>query len=61
MTTREDWRSVMSDEEKQEFTALETSIDHLKAALTSLSNRRGIIRNRVVMRLNWRKNHVGNE
>ncbi len=56
---RTDYQNVMTSEETEEFGALETSIAHLKEALTALSERRAKIRNRLVMRINWRKTHVG--
>lgn len=55
---RPDWESVMTVEEKGEFEALELSLDHIKVALKALSIRRGLLRNRLVMRLNWRKKNV---
>lgn len=55
---RVDWQNVMTSEETEEFGALEKSITHLKEALAALSVRRAKIRNRLVMRINWRKRHV---
>jgi len=55
------WKGVMSTEETEEFGALEIAIEHTKQALNALSVRRAKIRNRLVMRINWRKNHVGDK
>lgn len=56
---RSDWQNVMTAEEVEEFGAIETARAHLKEALAALSRRRDKIRNRLVMRLNWRAKHVG--
>lgn len=53
------WQNVMTDEETDELGAIETAIAHTKQALTALSQRRAKLRNRLVMRINWRKKHVG--
>ena len=55
-----EWQDTMTDEESAEFGALETSLIHLKEAITTLSKRRHRLRNRIVMRLNWRKKHERN-
>ena len=55
-----EWQNAMSEEESEEFGTLETSLIHLKEAITALSKRRHRLRNRIVMRLNWRKKHERN-
>lgn len=56
---RADWQSVMNAEEKDEFGAIDKALKHAQEAAKALSLRRAKIRNRLVMRLNWRKKHVG--
>lgn len=49
----------MNAEEKDEFGAIDKALKHAQEAAKALSLRRAKIRNRLVMRLNWRKKHVG--